>query len=1025
MDYFNFLAEYQGILCYSKKNEEIISDLNELLLNYSNNKEILLSNAKKSLSSLLVQLNKPISSTYSINFSSSIENSIINPLVKIVSIFLTNETNQNKKLSEIFQKINEFIPHVSNLNHLILSEFKNLIDNIYATKKKYEQSKENYITSGKQITSLEELISNNSNNIGKNKAINLDDLNNELSNKKKEYNKNLNEYKNMFDKTNSLFESSNKKYSQILLKMNESEEKKEVFFTKIFKEYNDYIKKRLDNIAEYSSNLLIKIPEIDIEKNKKKFSGILNKFYINENTRIKNEEFIDYDKYKSQLNEVMNKNKMYQKENKKNSKYNITYQDLLFTNSIANQSNNKNEFIFNENENMIIEQIFLPEDIDNFKFEQLSSKIKNDRYYAKDFIDKILDRYTSSLGVQIFNENNFYKYSQILNNIALNSWIQKYLFEINFAVIHISEKTFYQDDKNPFYKIYLCKILSDINPMFKTKNFWQNLIMSKIKITIDNKVKELVKIQLEKEIKEEEEQKKNEEEQKKRTRKNSANYGKTLFKLAGSVMNNMNNMIYGDQQKEKNEKRKNELYNEIYVTESKIIALECIKNFTTHFSVFCINSLDVVDIMYEIINIYKIEGEEKTIKYLIAMINSNMYSIKSPRFFKETYKIEKSSEKKNYYIDKFMNKCYIKGIITKTNKNLLLLNILKYLPFSEYIKFLCLNKSAYNCIKKKLYKNLLVNVDEELPPEIIKKNNIPNVWKHPTLRLKIWKLLLNFKEVDYDNLLKELSEKKLDIVEVIKMDVNRMWFEDGDTNTIRISLINVLSAIALLHPKINYSQGMNYIAWFLFDLCKKNEKETFQIFNVILTSTDYGDLFFNELSRLNKYFYVFERLIYIYLPEISIHLKNINLPVTFFVSPWFITLFTKAYKNNKDKQNPKVLIWIFDSFILNGWKAIIKIGLCLMKNYENKILSCDLEELMHLLINDILKYDFFQSSNYDNLRNIFDNLKIKNVLIENIENEYDIKQQNKQGKQEKEKQVKEKQEKEKQKNQEIKENKES
>ena len=1006
MDYFNFFAEYQGILSYSKKNEEIIIDLNELLLNYSNNKEILLSNAKRSLSSLLIQLNKPTSSSYSINFPSSIENSVISPLVKIVNTFLTNETNQNKKLSEIFKKISEFIPHISNLNNLILSEFKNLIDDIYEMKKKYEQSKENYITSGKQITSLEELISNNTNNIYKNKAINLDDLNNELTNKKKEYNKHLNEYQNMFDKTNSLFTSSNKKYSLILLKMNESEEKKEVFFTKIFKEYSDYIKKCLDNIADYSSNLLIKIPEIDIEKNKKKFSEILNKFYINENIRIKNEEFIDYDKYKSQLNAVMNKNKMYQKENKRNSKYNITYQDLLFTNSTVNQNDNKNEFIFNENENMIIEQIFLPEDIDDFKFEQLSSKIKNDRYYAKDFIDKILDRYTSSLGVQIFNENNFYKFSKILNNIALNSWIQKYLFEINFALIHISEKTFYQDEKNPFYKIYLCKILSDINPIFKTKNFWQELIMSKIKITIDNKVKELVKIQFEKE-KEEEEQKKNEEAQKKKPRKNSANYGKTLFKLAGSVMNNMNNMIYGDQQKEKDEKRKNEIYNEIYVTESKIIALECIRNFTTHFSVFCINSLDVVDIMYEIINIYKIEGEEKTIKYLIAMINSNMYSIKSPRFFKETYKIDKNNEKKNYYIDKFMNKCYIKGMITKTNKNSLLVNILKYLPFSEYIKILCLNKSAYNFIKKKIYKNLLINVDEELPEEITKKNNIPNVWKQPALRLKIWKLLLNFKEINYENLLNELSEKKLDIVEVIKMDVNRMWFEDGDTNKIRISLINVLSAMALLHPKINYSQGMNYIAWFLFDLCKKDEKETFQIFNGLLTSTDYGDLFFNQLSRLNKYFYVFERLIYIYLPEISIHLKNINLPVTFFVSPWFITLFTKAYQNNKDKQNPKVLIWIFDSFILNGWKAIIKIGLCLMKNYESKILSCDLEELMHLLINDILKYEFFQSSNYDNLRNIYDNLKIKNVLIDNIENEYDIKQQNKQ---EKEKQEKEKQE---------------
>ena len=43
------------------------------------------------------------------------------------------------------------------------------------------------------------------------------------------------------------------------------------------------------------------------------------------------------------------------------------------------------------------------------------------------------------------------------------------------------------------------------------------------------------------------------------------------------------------------------------------------------------------------------------------------------------------------------------------------------------------------------------------------------------------------------------------------------------------------------------------------------------------------------------------------------------------------------------------------------------------------------------MINDIINYDFFKNSNYERLRNIYDNLKIENGLIENIENEYDIK----------------------------------
>ena len=62
-----------------------------------------------------------------------------------------------------------------------------------------------------------------------------------------------------------------------------------------------------------------------------------------------------------------------------------------------------------------------------------------------------------------------------------------------------------------------------------------------------------------------------------------------------------------------------------------------------------------------------------------------------------------------------------------------------------------------------------------------------------------------------------------------------------------------------------------------------------------------------------------------------------------------------------------------------------------MKHFEKKILFMDTDELLHFLINDIINYDFFKNENYDGLRNIYDNLQIENGLIENIENEYEIK----------------------------------
>jgi cytohesin/brefeldin A-inhibited guanine nucleotide-exchange protein len=284
-----------------------------------------------------------------------------------------------------------------------------------------------------------------------------------------------------------------------------------------------------------------------------------------------------------------------------------------------------------------------------------------------------------------------------------------------------------------------------------------------------------------------------------------------------------------------------------------------------------------------------------------------------------------------------------------------------------------------------------MNVDEVITENDQKERKIPNVWQNPKLRITIWKLLLNYKKVNYEELKNKLDKEKIENINIIQLDTKRMIVKEGeDPTVVQNSLTKILSCLSLAHPKINYSQGMNYIAYFLYEICG-SEEEAFQLFNCLLISTSYGDLFFDNLSRLNKYFYVFERLIFIYLPEISMHLKNKELTVRYFISPWFITLFTNALKNIKNQENPRVLKWIFDLFIIYGWKSILKIGLCLIKHFEIKILSFDLDELLHFLINDILKYEFFQNENYDNLRNIYEKLKIENALIENIENEYNLK----------------------------------
>ncbi len=206
----------------------------------------------------------------------------------------------------------------------------------------------------------------------------------------------------------------------------------------------------------------------------------------------------------------MNKNRILLKEDSNNNtRFNMSLENLF---NFEYKVNNNN---FNEDEKLIIEQLFLMDDIDNFKFNQFCQKIKGDAKFAKIFIDTILKKYTNSIGVQILNENNFIKLEKILNNILLNNNVQKNLFDINFAIAYISEKTFYQDDKNPFYKIYLCKLLMDDNPVIKTKQFWLKLLKLKILSSLESKAdKESKKIFKEEKLLEEKKLKEKEERKK-------------------------------------------------------------------------------------------------------------------------------------------------------------------------------------------------------------------------------------------------------------------------------------------------------------------------------------------------------------------------------------------------------------------------------------------------------------------------------------------------------------------------------
>ena len=173
-------------------------------------------------------------------------------------------------------------------------------------------------------------------------------------------------YKEIIEDTNMLYIAKNEEYFKIMSKFIENEESKANFFKICVEKYNYYLKNTLtisNTIIEYSTSVLTKI---NGKNSNDTFRNDLNIFLVKEDTRINQEKCIDYEIYKAQLCNMINKNRMLLKEDNNNNRFNITLDDIFYSEEKLNKS------IFNQEERSIIEQIFLLDEIDNFKSKQKS-----------------------------------------------------------------------------------------------------------------------------------------------------------------------------------------------------------------------------------------------------------------------------------------------------------------------------------------------------------------------------------------------------------------------------------------------------------------------------------------------------------------------------------------------------------------------------------------------------------------------------------------------------------------------------
>ena len=557
----------------------------------------------------------------------------------------------------------------------------------------------------------------------------------------------------------------------------------------------------------------------------------------------------------------------------------------------------------------------------------------------KIIIDCLLELKTSTT-IKFHNLKNLNHLSLILSYITLkNSSLLEKNFELNFKIIFISEKIFYQNKINN-NKTYLSAILSK-NKYYRTKDFWRSIMELKLAHKLGDHIERLKKLTLP-------------EEKKK----------KGIFSKIGNAMG-ITNTLHKNSLLSKSrilplikdyyelEESKVEIVDKMMIQEMQTIIKDCIPNLFK----FNFPESEVLDFLTDLSEEFKFSNE--LFKYFIISANVSSHTI--------IKLLPDDKNKINFNIKNFTKK----DTISKRIK--LLYNCIPYLTNKDFPNLLLCSKKFNNKLKKKIYTHIL------------QQKNIGT-----KIRLKIWQNILKIDEIkkkyDYKVVLINAHEPK--VKTQIELDMSRTVVENEENKEInKAKVVNILYAVSMVNGDIKYCQGMNYIGKFLYEVF--GEENAFYIFLGIFLNTEYSLIIGKDLNRLNIFFYVFKRMISLFEPELSSYLNSSGVDVNCFVVSWCITLFTGSYHHLKEKEdNSKIILRIMDCFFLKGWKAMMEIGIAVLHSYENTLINSCYDDLIQFLINDILKSDFFSCKNEDNIKTILGNKKISKKLIKNIEDEY-------------------------------------
>ena len=305
--------------------------------------------------------------------------------------------------------------------------------------------------------------------------------------------------------------------------------------------------------------------------------------------------------------------------------------------------------------------------------------------------------------------------------------------------------------------------------------------------------------------------------------------------------------------------------------------------------------------------------------------------------------------------------------------------------------------------KKKLSENNLLDYNEFF---YLYKLGLPK-----NLRNKIWTLLIRnicgitldlyksyfnyIKDIDFEELIKdyeqnnninqtienleEEDETNKYIINQILMDIIEIkkLFKPYMKNEYKIlpKVYRIVKIFFLMRPDISYNKSLINFA-FIFMLECRDEFISFRnIFNLICSNNTLQYYLKNETYiRIRVEF--FEELLKNQIPKVREHFKNLDISTELFLVSWFENIFSFTF-------DFKLLIRIFDLYLLEGEYVLFQVGLTIIKIQENELLNLTIGEVFKNLgkLPSNYKMDIFlEKMNLNNIYEQFEKWKTENEV---------------------------------------------